>query len=92
MIICKNEDQKRKVMGIKVICKKEVVSSGNGGQRQWASGVITGVPLDVSMDELKNNINGGQIVGARRLFMTREGSRTESLSVELRFDGDVLPR
>lgn len=91
MIICKNEDQKRKVMGIKVICKKEVVSSGNGGQRQWASGVITGVPLDVSMDELKNNINGGQIVGARRLFMTREGSRMESLSVELRFDGDVLP-
>lgn len=91
MIVCNSEEQRKKMLKIKVMCKQEVVSSKIVGQRQWVSGVISGVPLGVSMEELKSNINGGKIVGARRLLMNREGNRMESLSVEIRFDGAILP-
>lgn len=49
------------------------------------------MPLDVSMEKLKSNISGENLLGARRIFMNREGNRMESLSVELRFEGDELP-
>lgn len=91
MIVCNSEEQRKKMLKIKVMCKQEVVSSKIVGQRQWVSGVISGVPLGVSMEELKSNISGGKIVGARRLLMNREGNRMESLSVEIRFDGAILP-
>ena len=55
-------------------------------------GVITNVPLDVSMDELKTGFRGGVVLEARRL-QTRKGGgeKVDSLSVLLEF-GEVLPK
>lgn len=36
-------------------------------------GVITGIPSDISMEEVTENIRGGKVINARRLFKNKEG-------------------
>ena len=54
-------------------------------------GVITGVQISMSIDDMKENVKGGRVIEAKRLISRKEGQISESLSVLLRFE-KVLPR
>ena len=49
-------------------------------------GVITNVPLEMSMEEVKEEIKGGKVVEAKRLQTNKSGVKQSSLSVLLVFD------
>ena len=49
-------------------------------------GVITNVPLEMSMEEVKEEIKGGKVVEAKRLQTNKSGVKQNSLSVLLVFD------
>lgn len=91
MIVCKNEEQKNKAMKVKTVGKKVVTSSKIIGQNSWIFGVIKGVPIGVTMEELKKNLDGGKVIDAVRLKMNREGRRMDSLSVRIKFEGREMP-
>lgn len=52
-------------------------------------GVITGIPSDISMEEVTENIRGGKVINARRLFKNKEGQRLESIFILLTFEGSL---
>lgn len=91
LMICVNGEQRIKAMRIKKVCKQEVVSCKPVGERTGVSGVISGVPIEVSVEEIKKNLEGGKVGEVRRLQMNRDGSRVDSLSVMLKFEEEVLP-
>lgn len=91
IIACRNEEQKNKAMKIKTVGKQMVVSCKIVGQSSWVYGVINGIPLGVTMEELRKNLEGAKIIDAVRLQMTREGRRMDSLSVRLKLEGKEVP-
>ncbi len=54
-------------------------------------GVISGVPLNVSMNDIKGSLSGGTVINARRLQMWKDNKRCESMSVMIQFEGSTLP-
>ncbi len=48
-------------------------------------GVISNVPLEMSMEDVKNEIQGGNVTEAKRLQMNKGGVKSDSLSVLLVF-------
>ena len=49
-------------------------------------GVITGAPISTSIVDIKENVKGGRVIEAKSLLSRKEGQRSESLSVLLRFE------
>lgn len=62
------------------------------GRKQWSKGVITGIPVCVGMEEVKSNLRGGTLLSAQRLQASREGTKVDSQSVLLQFEGEALPK
>lgn len=91
MITCRNEEQKNKAIKLKTIGKKTVMSYKIVGQESWVYGVINGIPLGVTMEELKDNLEGAKVIETVRLQMSREGRRMDSLSVRLKLEGKEIP-
>lgn len=52
-------------------------------------GVISGVPLEVSMEDLKKEIKGGKVTVVKRLPTRFQGKIVDSLSVLLQFEGTM---
>ncbi len=75
LVNCANEDQFEKAIKVKEIGKLKVINTQGVGARNGGGckGVITGVPMNVGMEELKRHLKGGEIVIAQRLKTTREG-------------------
>jgi len=65
LMTCVNEEQKGKIMRVKKMCKQEVVSCKPVGEKTLVSEVISGVPLEASVEELKKNIEGGKVGEAK---------------------------
>lgn len=92
VVTCKNMDQRERVLKLEKVGQFQVESVvKNQPGKIWNKGVITGIPVCVKMEEIKNNIRGGNIVSAQRLQVTRDGIKEDSLSVLLQFEGGVLP-
>jgi len=94
LVKCANEGQFEKAIKVKEIGKLRVINTrrvgaGNGG---GCKGVITGVPMNVGMEELKRHLKGGEIVMAQRLKTTREGVKKDSGTVLIEFEGDNMPK
>lgn len=53
-------------------------------------GVISNVPLEMSMEDVKNEIQGGNVTEAKRLQMNKGGVKSDSLSVLLVFE-KIMP-
>lgn len=49
-------------------------------------GFISGVPLSMSVEDVKNEIQGGQVVEATRLKSKQDGSLKETLCVVMHFE------
>lgn len=57
--------------------------------KPWVRGVITGIPTDVNTD--KSCVEGGKVIGAKRLQYVKNKERMDSLSVMLQFDEERMP-
>lgn len=71
--------------------EKKVECSKTNGKR-YVKGVVTGIPVNVSADEVKASITNANVVEAKRLRTNRNGSACDSLSVMVTFDEETLPK
>lgn len=49
--------------------------------------MVTGVPVEVTTEELRRNLEGGKIIEAIRLKVNRNGGRVD----KVKFDERILP-
>ncbi len=93
LIVCMNEEQRTRAGRVKEIRWFKVVSGSHIEKgSKWSKGVIWGVPVGVTMEEIKANLKGGRLRGVRRLQVTREGVRKDSEGIVLDFEEEVLPK
>lgn len=94
LVNCANKDQFEKAIKVKEIGKLKVINTRRVGERNGGGckGVITGVPMNVGMEELKRHLKGGEIVIAQRLKTTREGMKKDSETVLIEFEGEHMPK
>lgn len=94
MVRCADAMQMEKALKVKEIGKCKVENTGRVGARRedGCIGVITGVPMNVSMEELKKNIKGGKVLNVQRLKTTKEGVMRESETVSIEFEGENIPK
>lgn len=92
MISCNTEEQKDRACRMKEIGKYKVtsVSLVQEGSK-WKKGVIWGIPIEVSDEEIKSNLRGGKIKNVRRLQTFKNGEKTYSESILIEFDEENLP-
>lgn len=88
MIKCKDGKQKQKILKMKTLVGGKITCSEIGDKTR---GVISGVPLNVSMEDIKGSLNGGIVTSARRLQMWKDDKRCDSTSVMIQFEGGTLP-
>lgn len=83
-----------KALKIKEITKCKVENTGRVGLRMkdGRQGVISGVPINVSMEELKKNIKGAKVMKVQRMKTTREGVVKDSETVLIEFDEESIPK
>lgn len=91
LIIVKDVTQRNKLIGLKEI-NDERVTAREVGVTNMIRGVIFGIPLDITMEEITGNMKGGKITNAKRLIKNKEGKRYESLSILLTFEGKIPER
>lgn len=94
LVKCANEVQFEKAFKVKEIGKLKVINTRRVGARNvgGCKGVISGIPMNVGMEELKRHIKGGEIVSAQRLKVTREGVKRDSETVLIEFEGENMPK
>lgn len=93
LIVCRSEEQRQLAGRMKEMGRNKVAST-NYIERgtKWCKGVIWGVPVSLTMDEIKANLKGGSVKGVRRLQVNREGVRVDSESILVEFEDEVLPK
>jgi hypothetical protein len=62
------------------------------GQNQRTKGVINGVSLDITEDELRNILEGARIIDTFRFKGTQNGKRSESRAVLVTVGEETLPQ
>lgn len=72
------------LLGKKVICSIPEV-------KKWIRGVISGIPTEMSAEKIKESISGAEVKDVRRLQVTIDKVRKDSLSVMINFDEEKLP-
>lgn len=95
LVRCNSGEQIDKALKLKEIGNNKVVSTMKVGAQNegGCKGVITGVPMNVRMEELKKCIKGGNVKEAQRLKTTKEGVKKDSGTVMIEFEGEnVLKR
>lgn len=90
ILFCKDSKQQKAALRIKTVLEQKVTSQVMG-EKKWMRGVITGMPMNVSIDMIKKSISGAKVINARRLKYTRDKERMDSLSVMVHFDEEKLP-
>lgn len=80
-----------KALKIRDIAKCKVENIGRVGTRKKDEniGVITGVPMSVTMEELKN-IKGAKVVNVQRMKATRDGVVKDSETVSIEFEEEIV--
>lgn len=95
MIGCADSDQVKRVNNLKEINGIKVSSvskvGSRAGIRRGRKGVISRVPTNLNIEEIKNNLKGGRITNAYRIKIWKDGVKKDSETVVIEFEGDVLP-
>ena len=89
LIICKDAGQQAKALGIKKLNGKDVKCNITGERR--VRGVITGIPVSISEEEIKDNMKRAKVSKVQRMKTNRDGIKSDSLSVLITFEGEKLP-
>lgn len=90
LIICNDVKQKERALNIKKVLG-ENVKGRMLDNRKYVCGVISGISPDVPVDDIKTNISGGKVVEVKRLKRNKNGERSDSFSVLLKFEEKTLP-
>ena len=90
LIICKDGEQQGKAIRMSIVDDKKVQCSAFKS-RKLVRGVVTGIPVRISEDDIKGNITNAKVSEVRRLKASWNGIKTDSLSVMLIFDEERLP-
>lgn len=90
LVECVDEKQQLKAIKINKINGQKVKCVA-ARDKELIRGVITGISVDESVEELVKNITNVKIKEAKRLKMKRDGVLSDSLSVLLTFDEVKLP-
>jgi len=90
LIHATNKQQQEKILSMSSL-QGERMKAHIPGAMAKVRGVISGVPLSMSMDDVKKEIQGGKIVEATRLKTKRDGTLKETLSVVVQFER-TLPK
>lgn len=90
LIICKDGVQQGKAVRMNKINGKKVQCSLMT-DRKLVRGVITGIPVNVTADDVKGNVTNAKVSEVRRLKASRNGIKSDSLSVLITFDEERLP-
>lgn len=88
LIKCIDEMQRVKILKLKTV---QFILPPDNEVGSKKSGVISGVPLNVTMEEIKGNLSGGKVGMARRLTMWKDNKKCEGLSVLIHFEDKNLP-
>lgn len=92
LVVCASEDQMVKAVALKVIGEKQVECFVPGNNKaDGLKGVVYGVSLEMSMNELVRGIEGGKAVGATRIRSFRDGVKRDTTTVIITFQGSALP-
>ncbi|KAL2083780.1 hypothetical protein ACEWY4_021553 [Coilia grayii] len=91
LVECVNEEQQTKAVKITKLGGQNV-KCVIGRDKELVRGVITGIPVDESLEGLIANIGNVKVKEAKRLKMKRDGVLMDSLSVLLTFDELMLPQ
>lgn len=83
-----NRIQQQKILKMKTLNEVRMKSHIPGANRK-VRGVISGVPVDISTEEIKKEIKGDRVSAVKRLPTRFQGKVVESLSVLLQFEGDM---
>ena len=89
LICCGSKAQQEKILKMEKLNGKKIKSHVPGAYTRLRRG-ITGVPISMSTVDIKEHLKGGRMIEAKRLISRKEGQRSESLSVLLRFE-KVIP-
>lgn len=94
LVRCADDGQMKKALNIKDIAKCKVENTGRVGMRKKDGrvGVITGVPLSVTMGELMKNIKGAKVVNVQRMKTSRDGEVKDTETVSIEFEEEILPK
>ncbi|KAI2644031.1 Elongation factor Ts, mitochondrial [Labeo rohita] len=90
ILYCKDSRQQKAALGIKLISGQKVICS-IPEEKKWVKGVITGIPTDVAVEQIKKSLTGAAVIDVKRLKYIRNKEKVDSLSVMIHFDGDKLP-
>ncbi|CAL9698570.1 unnamed protein product [Knipowitschia caucasica] len=92
LIICMNAEDRKKALKLTRIVGQEVKARVLE-DKQVVSGVISGIPPSVPVEDIKSRLKGtnAKIVDIKRLKAWRNGERSDSFSVMVKFEGKVLP-
>ncbi|KAL1022276.1 hypothetical protein UPYG_G00024540 [Umbra pygmaea] len=91
LIVVDSESQRDKVLKLDVLNGGKVKCQVPGSAEK-VRGVITGVPKDLSMEELKKEVSGGMVVEARRMSSRSVGLEKVSPTVLVEFGGPLPSR
>lgn len=94
LVGCNTEVQVERARKLVGVCKVKVKTTARVGERSTSGnkGVIVGVPLNVNMKDLMENLKlrNGEVKGARR--MTRGPEKVETETVVVEFDTKEVPK
>lgn len=83
-----NKTQLESILKMKTLNEVRIKSHIPGANRK-IRGVISGVPIDLSIEDLKKEIKGGKVTVEKRLSTRYQGNVVDSLSVLLQFEGAI---
>ncbi|MGL4647017.1 MAG: hypothetical protein ACRCVL_08025, partial [Cetobacterium sp.] len=90
LIFCRNEKQQKKAIELSTIDGRRIKCVLTR-IKSLIRGVITGIPVNVNEDQIKDNVAGAKVLEVKLLKTTRNGEKCDSLSVMIKFDEARLP-
>ncbi|CAJ1084286.1 uncharacterized protein LOC113119923 [Xyrichtys novacula] len=90
LVLCRDGAQQGKAIRMSRMEEKSVVCS-MPEVKKVAVGVISNIPTAITCDEIRDNIEGARVLELQRLKTNRNGEKTDSLSVKIRFEEPKLP-
>lgn len=90
MIHANSKQQQEKILGMSTLLG-ERMKAHVPGDLASVRGVISGIPLSMTMEDIKKEIKGGKVIKASRIKNKRDGVLKDTTAVILQFE-KVLPR
>lgn len=91
LVVCHSKSQQERALALTSLneCNVEVYAPGTGSK---AKGVIYGVPIEISDEDILRKVKGAKVSEAKRFQITKDNMRVASQTVLLTFESQSIPR